>query len=71
MAESAKRMSRRRALRIRGVAVAAPLVRLDAAVWAGEARTADRPLAQLTLWGPPAGPSITLRDPRTVGRRSR
>lgn len=60
MRASANRVSRRSALRLCGVAAAAPFVQLGAAGWSGGARAGDRPLPQLTLWGPPAGPSITL-----------
>lgn len=60
MATSAKCMTRRGALQTCGAAVAAPFVSVGTASWAGEARAAIRLLTQLTLWGPPAGPSITL-----------
>jgi NitT/TauT family transport system substrate-binding protein len=61
VAALADRISRRRALRLCGAAAAAsPFVGLDAGSWPGEAQAASRPLARLTLWGPPAGPSITL-----------
>jgi NitT/TauT family transport system substrate-binding protein len=59
MAASAK-CTRRRALGTCGAAVAAPFLQLGAAGWAEDAATTERPLAQLILWGPPAGPSITL-----------
>jgi NitT/TauT family transport system substrate-binding protein len=53
-------MTRRRALGACGATAAAPLLQLGTAGWAEDAATTERPLARLTLWGSPAGPSITL-----------
>ena len=53
---------RRAMLRLLGAALAAPLMPLPA--------RAAAPLARLELWGPPAGPSVTLAHAVATGRLS-
>ena len=61
MAKSTTPISRRDTLRFcRSAAVASAFAGFGPLARAGEARAAVRPLPQLTLWGPPAGPSIIL-----------
>lgn len=68
MAAITRNVSRRAAIKACGAALGAfPFSGLGPKDWAGGAHASGGPLPRLTLWGPPAGPSITLAHAAAEG----